>query len=165
MIFIVIIIGTLLLTLKYADWKNWRTYQSSMLLIILGNLLYGFVYHDRFLWKFNPDILNSHGVELIITFTVFPLTAIMFLSNFPVQHNKILLKISKYILVYIAVEILLSITGMIEFDYGWNIIWSLAWDCIMFTILAIHFKKPIQAYGLCALVAILMNRIFPFMLE
>ena len=163
--FIVIILITILLTWKFADWRNWQKYQSTMLLFSLGNLLYNFVYHDHFLWKFNPDIFNHHIMEVIFTFTVFPLTALIFLSNIPKSFKKQLFHIAQYIFIYIVIEFFLFEIGRIKYNYGWNILWSLAWDCVMFSILLLHYKKPLLAYSFCALLIFLMNWIFPFKLN
>jgi len=78
--FIAIILVTVLLAWAYSDWRNWQQYQATMLLFSLGNLLYNFVYHDRFLWKMNPDITNHPTMEIILTATVFPLTVLLFLT-------------------------------------------------------------------------------------
>jgi hypothetical protein len=163
--FILILVIALLITWRFGDWRNWQKYQSTMLLFSLGNLLYNFVYHNHFLWKLKPDLLNHHIWEIIYTFTVFPLTALVFLSNYPVGFKKQLLHIFKYIFIYIAVEFLLLITVRIEYRYNWNLLWSLGWNCITFPVLATHYKKPLLAYSICLVIFFSMNWIFPFMLE
>ncbi len=165
MIFFIILIVTIVLTWKFADWRNWQKYQPTMLLFALGNLFYNYVYHDRFLWLYNPKILNSHIVELIFTFTVLPLTALIFLSNFPENRRNQFSHILKYIIIFILVEYFLYKIDNFKYDFGWNIWFSLAWDAIMFFILAVHHRRPLQAYGLCSLVIVLMDLIFPFKLD
>lgn len=156
---------TIVLTWKYADWRNWQKYQSTMLLFALGNLLYNFVYHDHFLWRFRPEFLNHHIWEVINTVIVFPLTALLFLSNFPENSKDKLIRILKFILVYISVEFLLLKIGRIEYAFGWNLWCSLAWDCVMFPILAIHYKKPLLAYLMSIILFFTMSWIFPFKLD
>jgi hypothetical protein len=163
--FILIILITILLAWKYGDWRNWQKYQSTMLLFSIGNFLYNFVYHDHFLWKFNPDSLNHHIMEIIYSFSVFPLTALIFLSNYPVRFIKQPLYIGKYILIYLGVELILYKMGMMEYDFGWNIWWSLAWNCVMFPILIIHYKKPLLGYVFCIFMIFGTNWLFPFKLD
>lgn len=163
--YIAIILITIFCTWKYGDWRNWAKYQSTMLFFSFGNMLYNFVYHDHSLWKFKPDIFNHHIIEIIFSFTVLPLTALIFLSAFPSDRKRQLLLIFKYILIYFAVEFLLFKFGRIEYNYGWNIWWSLAWDCLMFPTLVIHHKKPLLAYAGSVLVIFLMNWRFPFKLD
>jgi hypothetical protein len=76
-----------------------------------------------------------------------------------------LMRISKFILIYFTLEVILLKFSRIEYDYGWNIWWSLGWDCIMFPILSIHHKKPLLAFLLSAIVFFLMNWLFPFNLD
>ncbi|HEX9062127.1 MAG TPA: CBO0543 family protein [Clostridia bacterium] len=163
--FIIIILIVIFLAWKYSDWRNWQKYQPTMLLFSLGNMLYNFVYHDRYLWKMNPDVTCHHTMEVILTVTVFPLTALLFLSGFPADLKKKLIRISRYILIYIAAEYILLKLGRIEYHYGWNIWWSLGWDCMMFPVLAIHHRKPLLAFPLCTIVFFIMGRIFPYKLD
>lgn len=163
--FVAIILITVLLTWKFADWRNWQKYQSTMLLFSLGNLLYIFIYHDHFLWMFKPDIFNHHIMEIIYTVTVFPLTTLMFISNFPYGNKKLIFYMAKYIFIYITVEYILFRMGYMVYNYGWNIWWSLGWNVMMFSILAIHYKKPLHAYSISVLVFLLMNRLFQFKLD
>jgi hypothetical protein len=163
--FIAIITVVILLTWRYADWKNWKQHESTMLLFSFGNLVYNFVYHDHYLWKMKPDITNYSVMEIILTVTVFPLTALLLLSGFPSDLKSRLMRISKFILIYFTAEVILLKFNKIEYDYGWNIWWSLGWDCIMFPILAIHHKKPLLAFLLSAILFFLMNWLFPFNLD
>jgi hypothetical protein len=104
-------------------------------------------------------------MEVVFTFTVFPLTALLFLTNFPKIRKYQILYIVKYVLIYITVEFFLFKVGRIEYHYGWNIWWSLAWNGMMFPVFAIHHKKPLHAYFIAILVIFLANRLFPFKLD
>lgn len=135
-----------------------------MLLFALGNLLYNCVYHDHLLWKFNPDVLNYKIIEIIYTFIVFPLTALIFLSHFPDNLKERILRILKYAGIYFIIEYLMSLVGWIEYYDGWSTWWSLGWDLMMFSVLATHYLKPVVAIFLCILVGLVMNLLFPFQL-
>jgi len=164
MFYICILIINIILTWKFADWKNWKLYHSTMLFYPLGNLLYCFVYHDKFLWKFRPDILNHHIMEIIYSFSVYPLVVLLFLSCFPKGYKKQLIHIAKYIFIFILIEFILFKMGRFEYDYGWNIWWSLAWNGMAFPLMILHHKKPLIAYSISAVIIFLMNWIFPFKL-
>lgn len=165
MVFIAILLLSIILAWKYGDWGNWEKYHPTMLLFGSGNLLYNFVYHDKFLWQLTPDILNHHIWEIIFSFSVLPLTALIFLSNLPADKRKLPFYLGKYVFIYVAIEFLLLKTGMMKYDFGWNIWWSLAWDIMMFCVLAIHNTKPLIAYSICMSVIFAMNFIFPFNLS
>lgn len=156
---------TYLIAFKYGDWKNWRKYEATMFLFSFGNLLYNYVYHDKFLWMFKPDILSSHIIEVIYSVSVYPMTTLLFLTNFPETMGKRIKRIIKYALIYSAVEVVLYLSGLIVYDYGWFLWLSFAWDFVMFTILAIHYKKPVIAYCCCFALFFLMSVVFPFKLD
>ena len=162
--FIAIVVAVMILTWKFADWRNWQRYQATMLFFVGGNLFYYFVYHDHFLWAFVPDTFNHHIMEIIYSFTVYPLTVLMFLSGMPVILKKRIFHIASYIAVFASVELILHLIGRMVYDYGWNFGLSVAWNCMMFPLLAIHQKKPLIAYGICFVLIFVMNWLFPFYL-
>jgi hypothetical protein len=163
--FIAIIVITALLAWKFADWKNWRKYHSSMLFSAIGFLLYCFVYHDHLLLKFNIASINYHIMALIYMFIVIPLIAFIFLSKYPKGIMKQLIYIFIFVLICTSVEFILFKMGKFEYQHGWNSIWSIALYSIIFSILAIHFKKPVYAFILFTLGTFLLNGIFPFKLD
>ena len=70
--------------------------------------------------------------------------------------------IALYIIIYAAVEFFLFQMGYIVYDFGWSFYFSVAWNLVMFPIIAIHYKKPLIAYGLCVVLIFAMNWMFPF---
>lgn len=157
-----IVILTIAITWRWADWKNWSKYHSTMIFVAMANLLYNFIYHDHFLWLLKPDFLFSHTVgEMFYTFIVFPFTALLLLSDFPDTLFKQLKRIAKYVLIYIVIEWIYLTYGRIEHNYGWSMWWSLAWDCIMFPLWVVHNKKPLLSYVLSFIVIILTLILFP----
>ncbi|TVY07514.1 CBO0543 family protein [Paenibacillus cremeus] len=151
-------IATLILIVawKRGDWKNWRDYHTTMMYFALGNLLYNFLTANHFLWKLKADFLPNHSLtEMVYTFVTFPLTAFLFLSNYPkdrigkqIAHNL------KWILIFTAVEYFLMITGRIIYQYGWNLYWSIIFDCTMFPMLRLFYKRPVLAYGISAIMCV-----------
>ncbi|HEX3031753.1 MAG TPA: CBO0543 family protein [Bacillota bacterium] len=163
--FVAIIAITIVLALIYADWSNWRKYHATMLVFTTGNLFYNFVYHDHLLWRFRPQITNHHIMEIIYSFTVFPLTALMFLSNFPQGLLRQIRYVAMYVLIYFGAEFLLFKLHRIGYSYGWNIWWSLAWNVMMFPCFILHHKKPELAYIFVFALMFVMNWLFPYTLK
>lgn len=155
-------IATVLIALKWADWKNWQKYHLTMLFVIIGNLLYNYLYHEHYLWVLKSDAFpNSTIVEILYTFVLFPLTVLLFLSNYPNTVKGQIIRNLKFIAIYIIIEWVYLKLGRIVHNYGWNIWWSLAWDCMMFPMWVLHHKKPLVAYGVSALTVVIMLMLFP----
>ncbi len=151
---------------KWGDWKNWQNYQSTMLLSSLGNLLYNTIYHHHYLWEVKPGLFGNHIViELIYSFVILPLTAIMLLSNLPEGIFKKFLKLVKYTVVYSLLEYFFFMYGQIEYNYGWCFICSVLWNIMMFFIWMVHHKKPLVAYLLSVIVVMAIFYKFPVKLH
>ena len=125
-------------------------------------MLYNFVYKDHLLWELQAIILRSHTLgEILYTLVVFPLTALIFLTQYPDTIKGKILRNIKFIAIYIIIEVILDRYGEIVYGYGWNIWWSLAWDCMMFPIWVLHYKKPLIAYGVSLVVVVIVLLLFP----
>lgn len=159
---LIVLIIVILATWRWGDWKNWHKYQSTMLLSCVGNLLYNFIYSSHRLWKMQPNFFpNFISMELFYTFIVFPLTVLIFLTNHPIKIKSQILHIIKCITIFMYFELVFMQFGKIEYNYGWNIWWSLAWNCMMFPMWALHHKKPLVAYVATVLTVITMLILFP----
>lgn len=148
---------------RYGDWKNWRKYHDTMLYIIMGNLLYYFLYHDHILWHFQPDFLfTSHFlIELLYTFIILPGSALILLTDYPIAIRRQALRIGKFILIFVTMEWIFYINELIHHENGWNMWWSLGWNSMMFPMLVLHHKKPLAAYIISILIFIFMITLFP----
>ena len=156
------IIFTILSAWKWGDWRNWQKYHTTMLYIAMGNLLYNFLYFDHRLWQYEPHFLVNHVIaDTLTTFTILPLTCLIFLTNYPDTVNGQLFRIIKFITIYFLFEVVFDVYGEIVYNCGWNIWWSLAWLFMMFPMLALHHKRPLIAYGFSTIVLIVMMILFP----
>lgn len=159
---LLVIIFVIFSAWKWSDWKNWQKYHATMLFIVVANLLYNLIYYDHLLWKLMPDFLYSQFIgELLYTFIVFPFTALLFMSRYPKSIKSQIFYNLKYIAIYILFEFIFYKFGGIIYNYDWNMWWSLAWDCMMFPIWALHYKKPLLAYGASIIVIIAVLMLFP----
>ncbi|MDF2986492.1 MAG: hypothetical protein K0R50_2002 [Eubacterium sp.] len=160
---IAVLLLIILSSWRWGDWKNWQKYHPTMLLAIIGNLLYNVVYCDHYLWRILPGILQSFILtEMLYTFIILPLTAMMFLSNYPDSLGKQVFHILKYIFVYSLIEYIYYLYGMIFYQFGWNFWWSVGWNFMMFSIWSLHYKKPIKAYIISLIIFTFIIILFPF---
>lgn len=151
---------------RWGDWRNWEKYHLTMLFVVAGNLLYNFLTSNYFLWRLDPDFLPNHSLtEMVYSFIIFPGTVILFLGNYPEGTRNQILHQIKWILIYIGTEGIFLLTGRIIYQYGWNFWCSLAFLCVMFPIIRIHYKRPLLAYLLSGVVAIVVLWIFNIPVE
>ncbi|MGM8214590.1 CBO0543 family protein [Bacillaceae bacterium W0354] len=140
---------TVLIVWKWGDWRNWSKYHTVMLYFALGNLLYNFLTSNYFLWRLDADFISGHTLtELLYTFIIFPATALMFIGNYPENggFKRVFRHFIWYIFLYAGVEFIFTLTNHIEYQYGWGYWWSVGFDCFMFPMLRLFYKKPLLAY-------------------
>ncbi|WP_096187089.1 CBO0543 family protein [Evansella halocellulosilytica] len=136
------------------EWKYWKTYHSTVLYVALGNLLYNFLTANYFLWRLDADFISNHTLtELLYTFIVFPATVLMFLHDYPEGLYKQIIRILKWIFIYGVWEYVFSVTGRIEYQYGWSFWWSIAFLFVMFPLIRLHHTHPLLTYLLTVIVA------------
>lgn len=117
----------LLISLKWGKWKNWKQYYPTVLFMVVGNLLYSFLFKDYPLWRFEHTfeerlLPTRMSIDLLKTFTSFPILAFTFLSLFPEERNlvKILLHILTWTFLFCVIELISKSLGMITYHHGWN---------------------------------------------
>ncbi len=59
-------------------------------------------------------------------------------------------------MIYGGVEWIMTMTGHIEYQYGWSLAWSIFFDSFMFPMLYLFYRKPLVAYLLSILIALLI---------
>lgn len=139
----------------WGDWRNWRKYHTTLLFFALGNLLYNFLTANYFLWRMHADFISNHTLtEMLYTFIVFPATAILFLGNYPNGLKKQILHTLQWIAIYGVWEYVFTWTGHIQYQYGWNLWWSIAFLFAMFPLLRLHHTRPILTYILSSIVVV-----------
>ncbi|RKL67436.1 hypothetical protein CR203_08755 [Salipaludibacillus neizhouensis] len=139
----------------WGDWRNWKKYHASLLFFALGNMIYNFYTANYFLWRMDADPFSNHSVtETIYTFIVFPATGLLFLSNFPKTMIKQILHTLQWIAIYGIWEYIFTLTGHIDYQYGWTLGWSIVFLFVMFPLLKLHETRPLLTYVLSGFVAI-----------
>lgn len=155
------ILGTsivlVILAWKISDWRNWQKYHNTMLFVAVGNLLYNFITAGYYLWRLEGDALTNFTIsELLYTFVIFPATVLIFLNNFPITLKGKVIRILTWISFYAAWEYILYQLDLINYQYGWNMFYSIIFNFIMFPTIYIHSKKPLLAYLISAMVVIIV---------
>lgn len=153
----------LLIGWRFGDWKNLGKYYSTILFLIIGDLLYNVLTYNNPIWKYNKDwmLANHTLVNLWIMITVYPATVITYLFYFPKNKIKQIFYILFWVILYFVWELLeLNVLGLIKHYHGWNMWWSLLFDIILFVMLPIHHKRPLLAWGLSIFVIIFFLIIF-----
>lgn len=148
--------GFICASLYWSDWPNWRIYYPSMLFVMLVNLLASYLSYHHTLWFFQPDaLITTHtALNLLSTFSVLPLTALLFLSRFPAGRLKHrLCYITGWVVVYAAIELADGQLGGISYRNGWSLWHSIFLDCVMFPLVALHHHRPLPAWLLTGLTA------------
>jgi len=150
---------------KWGDWKNWKKYYPTMYFFGIGDLIYVIVFHDKPLWRFPNTFLVPSLDELLLIFTIFFPTTLLFLSNYPKKLYKQIAYNSIWIGIYMLIEILDLKLGIIEYYNGWNLWWSLLHNTIQFPLIALHHRKPLLAWGAAFVFLVFIMKVFnvPFM--
>lgn len=147
---------------RWGDWKNWQKYYPTILYMITGNLLYNILTYHYPIWLYQKSILQNHTLtDILNSFVIFPATILLFLPHFP---NKGIIKKIRYLLfwmiIYISVEWFLSELGYFSYHNGWNLGWSVLFNIGMFTLLRVHYKKPLLAWGISVFIILFLLIIF-----
>jgi hypothetical protein len=133
---------------RWADWRNWKNYHSTILYMIVFSLLYDVLTYNHSLWIFSDFFLPTHTLNsLAVTFVGFSCSVLIFLSRFPEKSKINQIKyISLWIALYIGIEYFFVVIGLFNYYNGWNIWWSVLLDVTLFPMLLLHYKKPLVAY-------------------
>ena len=152
-------------TLLLGDWKNWHKYYSTVLFVMVVNLAASFLTYHHTLWNYNPDILvkSQTTVELINSFFMLPASAFVYLSRYPINSTRFNQAgyIALWVLIYASLEAIdhYVISG-ISYKHGWSWETSAIFDIAMFSIIRLHYSKPILAWGCCLFLTIAISIVF-----
>ncbi|WP_372512770.1 CBO0543 family protein [Bacillus salipaludis] len=144
---------------RWGDWRNWEKYQSTILFKITCALLYEVLTYNYPLWEYSDfdTFLPTHTLNsLAITFVGFTCTVLLFLSCYPETKKKQIFYIIFWVLLNSAIEISYHLIGLFKYYHGWNFWWSVLFNCVMFPMLILHYKKPLMAYALSVPIIIVL---------
>lgn len=161
---VLLLLGFICSSLYWVDWSKWQIYYPTMLFVITVNLVASYLSYHHTLWLFHPDpLVTTHTVlNLLSTFSLLPLTALLFLSGFPSGRLKQLIHITCWIVLYAAIEFVDEKLGGISYLNGWSLWNSVFLDCAMFPLIALHHRQPLLAWFFTILVAAAVLIAFDF---
>ena len=148
---------------RLGDWRNWKKYQSTILYFITFDLLYNFLCYNYMMWEYQPSfIFPNHTLMniFIMTFS-YPSIVLLYLGNFPTKQKFRFIWIFLWTVVFLLLEFLgLKIFREIKYLHGWNLIVDFIFCILMFSLLRLHYKRPLLTYGLSILATIVLLIIF-----
>ncbi|MBM6616343.1 CBO0543 family protein [Bacillus suaedaesalsae] len=152
---------------KWGDWKNWEKYYPTILFFFLGDLLYQYFLSDLYpMWKYNPQgvdenigLTHTH-VFISIMLIKYPATILIYLSKFPSKRLKQLGWILLWLLIYLVNELGDRSLHLITYHNGWGFSWSILFNIVMFSLLKLHFHRPILTWLFSIVFIILLWNIF-----
>ena len=159
MLKIIIITGYVFACFKWGNWRNWQVYYSTILYVIIGDLVYNFIFYNFTLWKYEKFIGHTF-TDVLIAFSVFPCVIILFFTHLPHQKLKQFLYIVVWTCINTALEYICHITGYLSYSNNWNILWSAAMYFIAFILVLMHFKRPLITWIISDVFAILTMLVF-----
>jgi hypothetical protein len=151
--------------IKWGDWKNWRLYYPTYLFLMVGDLVYQFLFFKHSMWEYVPygsDVnwaTHTH-IAFLIMLVKYPATILIFLGKMPTTLSKKIIHILVWSLIYVINEFTDLKIGTIIHDHGWNLWWSAFFNLVMFTTLAIHYKKPLVAWVISFIYATFLWNVF-----
>ena len=141
---------------KYGDWRHWRQYYPTILYVLIGDFVSDFLLCNKPLFSFGDFVQQRPVLDIAIMMLLYPCTVILYLSFYPNTLKKRILYILLWTGIFIAIEIVALLTGGCSYYNGWNIWYSVLLDLIMFTMLALHYEKPLLVWPISAALAFLV---------
>lgn len=146
---IIVTITMVISAWKFGDWRNWKLYYSTIQFYIIGAFLYSLLTYNYPLWEFESPLLKTTFSDILISFVFAPASILIYLYRFPKKKLiKQILYILFWVIIYSLVEIFSYIFGFFSYHNSWTIWWSILFNCAMFPLLWIHYKKPLWAVSL-----------------
>jgi hypothetical protein len=145
------------LAYKFADLKQWKKYQSTLLYICALNLLYNFLSANYDLWKYQPDFYSNHSLtEVGNSVILLPAIAFIFLSNYPENESKkrVLIYFLKWIIGSFLIEAPYVYFDKITFHHGYNYWMEPFFYTLMYSFIRLHHTRPILTYFLSGIVVL-----------
>jgi hypothetical protein len=133
---------------KLSDWKNWRLYYSTILFYIVVDFLYALLTYNYPLWQLESPILKVTFSDILISFIFVPASILIYLNRFPSGWKKAIAYVLLWVCIYSITEKLSVTLGFISYHHGWTIWCSILFNCLMFPLLYLHYRKPIWAIAL-----------------
>ncbi|WP_368780976.1 CBO0543 family protein [Alicyclobacillus fastidiosus] len=147
---------------RWGDWRNWKKYQSTTLYLITCDLLYNFLCYNYPLWEYNPKIFNLNHtlLNLIVMFIGYPAFILVYLGRFPSGRIKQILWFSFWVIYWSFFEWVYLHQQEFSYHNGWKFVWSVVLNLGIYSMIPLHYKKPLFTYALSIIVSMGLLIIF-----
>lgn len=148
MYLILVVVVYIVFAKKFVDWKRWKEFYPTIQFYIICNLLYNFLFYQHTLWKYHAvtvQWLNHTLIEITFTFFIVPVVFMLYLQYFPTGKRKKYIYLGVWVVYFSVIEVLFERKGLFIYENGWNGWWSTLFNLIAFTIIRIHYRKPLVA--------------------
>lgn len=146
--FLVIALAVILILAYYlVDWKRWNAFYPTIQFYIICNLMYNFIFFNHTLWAYKPRTpwLNHTFIDLAFSLIIIPIILMIYLKHIPKMLKNVLFYILGWVMVFTVTEYFFQRAGLFIYQNGWGISNSAIFNVIMFSILGLHYKRPLYA--------------------
>ena len=147
MYFAIAVAVHLMLAYFLVDWKRWKEFYPTIQFYIICNLMYNFLFFNHTLWAYKPRTpwLNHTIIDLTFSFIIIPIMLMIYLKHIPKLFSNALFYLFAWVVTFTVIEYLFQRAGLFIYQNGWGIINSAIFNVIMFSVLGLHFKRPLYA--------------------
>lgn len=132
--------------------KKWKNYYPTILLLMIGDLAMNFITYKHPFWHYTSAVIPSHTLlDLLHLIVSFPCIVILFLGYMPNGLGKRVLYIVLVSALYAFIEYIMYLAGKFVYFNGWSTLHSFFFDIGLFSIVTIHYQRPLAAW-LCIFV-------------
>ncbi|MGF2615890.1 hypothetical protein FZC84_07390 [Rossellomorea vietnamensis] len=153
--------------IKFGEWSEFEKYYPTLLYLIIGDLLAQFLLYEHSLWMFHPIDpigkffhLNHTFIALLKMAVHYTVTIAIFIGRLPKGLGGQVFSVLMWTAIYGVNEFITNFFGGLTYHRGWHFGWDIAFNLIMFTMLIIHYKRPLAAWILTGPIIITLWMIF-----
>lgn len=151
---ILLFIAVLFALYKSGHLRNWESYYPTVLLLMIGDLAHNFITYKHPFWHYKSAIIQSNTIlDLMHVVISFPCIVILFLGYMPNGLWKRVVYIVLTSALYTAIEYVMYLAGKFEYLNGWNTLYSFFFDICLYSIVMIHYIRPLIAW-LCIFIIV-----------
>ncbi|WP_376767909.1 CBO0543 family protein [Neobacillus endophyticus] len=147
---------------RWGDWRNWRIYHTTILYMIVCDLLYNFLTYNHSLWTYTHTTFqpNHTLINVFVMFIAYPCMVLIYLGRFPKTFIRGILWVLLWVVLWSLFEWISLKLGQFSYQNGWTLGWSIIFNIAIFLMVRLHYSKPLLAYGLSIIATIFMLYIF-----
>lgn len=129
---------------RWGNWRNWQKYYPTILFFILADYAYGYITYNQPLWQYESPLLKTTLSDLFVSLIGYPSLILLFLQYYPKGIYKRIVYISLWVILHFTlIELLALKLGFFSYHNGWNVWYAFLFDCFMFPMFRLHYKKPL----------------------